>query len=125
MKVGKIVEVKKKSTGNLKKYILLYVSFLIYSGTTICAKMAALHKIFSIPFLFYVALEFVLLGIYAVLWQQVLKQFSLVSAMANKGIVVIFGLLWSMFLFQETVSIYNIVGAIVILIGMWVVSIDG
>jgi len=116
---------KKPETKDLIKYILLYSSFLIYSGTTICAKMAALHKLFSIPFIFYLAIEILLLGVYAIIWQQVLKKFSLVSAMANKGIVVIFSLFWSVLLFKEVVSIYNIVGAAIIILGIKVVSIDG
>ena len=119
------MSVKIISTNKIKKHMLLYGAFLIYSGTTICAKMAAIHKIFSISFFLYIGLEFTLLGVYAIIWQQVLKQFSLVSAMANKGIVVIFGLFWSVLIFGEIVSIYNIIGAVVIILGIWVVSLDG
>ena len=109
----------------IKKYSSLYFAFFIYSGVTVCAKMAALYEIFSLPFMFYIALEIVLLGAYAILWQQVLKKFSLVSAMANKGIVVVFTLLWSVFLFKETLTFYNIIGALVIVLGIRVVSKDG
>lgn len=113
------------SADNLRRYLLLYIAFFIYSITTICAKMAALHKVFSMPFLAYIALEILLLGVYAIIWQQALKQFSLVSAMANKGIVVIFGLLWSVLLFKEVITIYNIIGAVIIISGIWMVSADG
>lgn len=113
------------NSDNFKKYFVLYIAFLIYSGTTICAKMAAMHELFSIPFMLYIGLEIILLGIYAIIWQQVLKKFSLMSAMANKGIVVVFALFWSIIFFKEVITIYNIVGAVLIILGIRVVSKDG
>lgn len=59
------------------------------------------------------------------MWQQVLKRFSLVTAMANKGVVVIINLIWSVLLFQEAITIYNIIGAAIIIGGIWMVSSDG
>ncbi|MDF2881115.1 MAG: hypothetical protein K0R54_1672 [Clostridiaceae bacterium] len=116
---------KESIVGNIRRYILLYSAFLIYSGIMICSKLAALHKILSMNFFFYIGLEIMLLGMYAIIWQQVLKKFSLVVAMANKGVVVILGLLWSVVLFKEVVSIYNVIGAIIIILGIKVVSKDG
>lgn len=78
-----------------------------------------------IKILVYMGLEVVCLGIYALIWQQVLKKFSLVTAMASKGIVVIFNLIWSILLFKEVITIYNIIGAVIIIGGIWVVSSDG
>ncbi len=108
----------------LKKYALLYGAFLIYSGSTICAKYAATQPT-VIKVLIFFGLEFACLGIYAIIWQQVLKKFSLITAMASKGVVVIFNLMWSVLLFSETVTLYNIIGAAIIIIGIWVVSTDG
>ena len=70
-------------------------------------------------------LEVVCLGVYAIIWQQVLKDFSLVTAMASKGVVVIINLIWSVLLFGETVTLYNIIGAVIIIFGIWMVSSDG
>ncbi len=105
----------------MNSFILLYGAFIIYSGTTICAKFASQQK--RIPqLLFFLGLEIVCLGIYALVWQRVLKRFSLITAMANKGVVVILNLIWSVALFKERVTLYNILGAVVIIIGIWVVS---
>lgn len=111
-------------TGKIKKYILLYTAFLIYSASTICAKLASTQPTY-IKILLFIGLEVICLGIYAIVWQQVLKKFSLVTAMASKGIVVIFNLIWSVLLFGEHVSLYNIVGAAIIILGIWMVSTDG
>ena len=109
---------------SIKKYGLLYGAFIIYSGSSICAKLASQQDIMFriVVFMF---MEILCLGIYAVVWQQVLKDFSLVTAMASKGVVVIINLIWSVMLFAETVTFYNVLGAIIIIFGIWMVSSDG
>ena len=108
---------------NIKKYGLLYGAFIIYSASTVCAKYAAQQEI-VFKVLLFMALEVACLGVYAVIWQQVLKKFSLVTAMASKGVVVIFNLIWSVILFREFVTIYNMIGAGIIIFGIWMVSTD-
>lgn len=108
----------------LPQYILMFCAFLIYSGTTVCAKYAAMENGMTFRFFLFLGLEVFTLGVYALLWQQVLKSFSLVTAMSSKGIVVIFSLMWSVFLFQEKISIFNMVGAAFIMAGIWRVSTD-
>ena len=110
----------------IKNFVLLYISLLIYSGTTVCSKYAALatkldHRA---QFFIFIGLEIFCLGVYALLWQQVLKKFELITAMSNKGVVVIFGLVWSVLLFSERVTWQNILGALIIIAGIWVVSAD-
>lgn len=122
--VERITQRVKLKFNNMKRYALLYGSFFIYSISSICAKLASNQNL-PIKILLFIGLEVLCLGIYALLWQQVLKKFSLVTAMASKGIVVIFNLIWSVLLFEETISIYNIVGAVIIIGGIWVVSSDG
>lgn len=105
----------------IKNHILLYGAFLIYSASTICAKLAATQSA-TFRLIVFFGLEFVCLGVYAIIWQQVLKKFTLVTAMASKGVVVIFNLIWSILLFGETITIGNIVGAGIIIFGIWMVS---
>ena len=111
------------SSQYIKKYIFLYSCFLIYSLSTIFAKIAAQQNM-VVKVSVFIGLEIMCLGLYAVIWQQVLKKFSLVTAMSSKGIVVIFNLIWSALLFGETVTIYNIAGAVIIVGGIWMVSSD-
>ena len=108
----------------IKNYAMLYGAFLLYSASTVCAKLAAGQNILFKIVLF-LGLEIVCLGFYALIWQQTLKRFSLIVAMASKGIVVIFNLIWSVLLFQEVISFYNVLGAAIIIFGIWVVSSDG
>lgn len=109
---------------NVSKYVLLYGSFFIYSISSICAKLAAGQEN-AIKVIFFIGFEVFFLGVYALFWQQTLKKFTLVTAMASKGVVVILNLVWSAMLFREKITLYNIVGAMVVIGGIWVVSSDG
>ena len=70
----------------------------------------------------FIAGEFVLLAVYALMWQQALKRFPLIVAMSSKGITVIYGLLWSVLLFKEHITINNIIGAAMVILGIGLVS---
>lgn len=104
-------------------YILLYAGFFVYSFVSVLAKYASAQSSFLIASIYLLG-EIFVLGIYAVLWQQALKKFPLVVAMSNKGVTVIFSLIWSILLFQERISATNIVGTLMILFGIWMVSAD-
>lgn len=120
----KVVIMENSKKNNIQSFLLLYLAFMIYSGTTVCSKFAAMQQGITLPFLFFLGMEVFCLGVYAIIWQQVLKKVSLITAMANKGVVVIFGLIWSVLLFHETVSVYNILGTVLIIFGIWMVSTD-
>ena len=94
----------------LRDYAVLYGAFLVYSASTVCAKYAARQDM-MVKVLVFAVLELVCLGVYALVWQQVLSRFPLVVAMANKGSVVLINLIWSVLLFGEQVNGYNLAGA--------------
>lgn len=107
----------------MNKYIMLYSAFLIYSVSAVCAKMAAL-QIFSDKMILFFSLEIGCLAVYAFIWQQALKKFTLVTAMASKGSVIIFNLIWSVWLFHETITVYNLIGAVIVIVGICIVSLN-
>lgn len=113
---------EKKSA--LKDYALLHCSFLIYSFVAVLSKLAALQGMFTIRFFVFAVLEVAVLGIYALLWQQCLKRFSLIKAYANKGIVVLWNLLWAAVLLHERITLGNMLGSVIIILGIVVVSSD-
>lgn len=96
--------------------------YLLYSLVSVLSKLAAGQPFLSLSFLLLVAAAFVCLGVYAVIWQQLIQRTDLSTAYACKGLTVIYGLVWGVLLFRETVSIYNIVGALIILVGVYVVG---
>ena len=99
-------------------FLLLHIALFIYSLEIIVSKLASNENFLSFGYLFYLFLIVVVLGVYAILWQQALKYMNLTFAYANKGITLIWGTLIGFFLFHESVSFNNILGIIVILIGI-------
>jgi drug/metabolite transporter (DMT)-like permease len=108
----------------LKDYAFLHLSFLVYSASSVFAKSAAVHGLFTSLFFLFALFEILTLCVYALFWQQNLRRFTLVKAYSNKGIVVVWNLLWSAFLFGEKITAGNIVGAIVVIVGICLVSTD-
>ena len=96
----------------------MHLGFLIYSFYTVTGKVAAKYDFLSVPFcLFYCALILILF-VYAILWQQVLKAIALSFATANKAITIVWGMLWSFLFFNEEITIKKIIGALIIISGI-------
>ena len=70
----------KKST-----FLLLHISLLFSSLSGVCSKKASGYTdhIFSLPFIFWFGLVFVIMFGYAIIWQQILKRMPLTVAYAN------------------------------------------
>ncbi len=60
--------------------------------------------------------------IYAIGWQQVIKHLPLSVAFANKPVVIIWGMIWGKTIFGEQITIVNIVGVFLIIVGIEVYS---
>ncbi len=114
----------KLKTNTVGDYLFLHFSFLIYSFVGVISKTVAMQEPFSPSFWGFALLVFGILVVYALLWQQTLKKFPLVKAYSNKGIVVIWNLLWAFFIFNEVITIENIIGSAIIICGVILVSSD-
>ncbi len=102
----------------LKLIILLHIIFILYSLTGVSNKLAANEKFFSFRFLMYYAVTICLLGIYAITWQQIIKYIPLTTAFANKAITVIWGIVWGIVFFHETITIRKLVGTLFVITGI-------
>lgn len=91
---------------------------LVYACVGICTKMAALQTPFSWPYLLWFAGAVAIIGIYAILWQQVLRRIELSTAYMFKGTTLIFTMLIAALLFGEAITIPNIIGSGIIIIGI-------
>ena len=104
--------------------VLLQGLCIIYSFVLIIGKFASKEQILSFNFLLLFGLELFIFGIYAILWQQLIKKFDLNTAYSSKGTVILWTLLWSKLFFGEIIKLTNIIGALVILVGIYMVMID-
>jgi drug/metabolite transporter (DMT)-like permease len=103
---------------NAKIIILLNIMLMIYSMSGICSKLAAKEKFLSKNFCIYYMVIIVLLVLYAVGWQQVIKRLPLTTAFANKAVTIVWGVIWGAIFFGEVVTIGKIVGALFVITGV-------
>ena len=109
------------SRDNIKLYFSLHGILLLYSLGGIVSKTAASKPFLSVDFMVLYSIVILNLGLYAILWQKILKKMSLTAAFANKSIVIIWGVIWGKLVFDEVITITQIIGVIIILIGILIV----
>ena len=107
---------------NKKIYIFLHSMLFIYSMSGIMSKLASNEAFLSLQFIIYYCVEIMLLFIYAIGWQQILKRFPLSVAFANKAVTIIWACIWGALIFNESLSIVKITGIFFIVIGIIVFS---
>jgi drug/metabolite transporter (DMT)-like permease len=107
-----------------KNYLFLHASLLLYSTGAIFAKLASSKDFFSFEFIFYYGLFLLVLFVYAILWQQILKKFPLTVAFANKAITIIWGILWGYLFFGEALRWGMLLGSVIIITGIYMVVSD-
>lgn len=91
---------------------------LIYACVSIFTKLASGQEWMSGGYMLCIAGAFGIMGIYAVLWQQILTRAPLSTAYMFKGTSLIFVLLISFFLFGEKMTWNNLLGAVLIVTGI-------
>lgn len=100
------------------KYIGLMAAFAIYSSSTIFSKLASRCDFLSINFIGYLFCLVSVLGIYAILWQQIIKRIPLTDAYLFKGSTTIYTIIIAQCIFGETYSVKNYIGMTIIFIGI-------
>ena len=101
-----------------KSLILLHVLLVVYSFSAVLSKQAASAPFPSFQFFILYTGVLVLLGVYAIGWQQILKRLPLTTAFSNRAIVVLWGILWGLLLFGEAITLNKLIGGVVIMIGV-------
>lgn len=111
---------------NSKKYILLHLNILLFSFTGVFSKAASIeynkHGLNGIWLYIFLMLMILNCFIYALAWQKVIKHFDLSVAYANKSVYLIWSQIWAVVIFHENLSPQNILGLLVVFIGVLVVQ---
>ena len=79
------------------------------------SKLASQREFLSPGYIAFLGCTVGVLGIYAVLWQQIIKRMDVSLAYMFKGTGVVFGLMLAHFVFGEAITTTNIVGAATLL----------
>jgi len=105
----------------LKQYIFLYLAFGIDSFATVFGKLASQHETLSLPFIFWYGLDIAVYGVFAILWQQILKKMPLSIAYSNRPIVTILGVIYGVIFFKDRLTVTAVLGIVIIMIGIFLV----
>ncbi len=107
-----------KKNDRAKTLVLLHLMLMLYSLSAVCSKMAGGEAFLSLRFCLYYAAIILLLGLYAIGWQQVIKRMPLTTAFSNKAVTVIWGIFWGALIFREAITPGKIAGALLVIAGV-------
>lgn len=111
---------KEKEPSHLSgsSFFLLMLAFFIYSATGIFSKLASEEDFLSTGYIVSFGCVILSLGVYAVLWQVLLKRIPLSRAYLFKSVTIVFSLLFAHLFFKEQITIQNLIGSALIVSGI-------
>ena len=109
---------------SLKNIVVLQAVVIVYTLSSVVAKLATGKELFSFSFFLFYGLELVILGIYAILWQQMIKCFDLSVAYANRAMAILWSAVWAVVLFGDTIGVKQLIGIGFVVLGTVIVNGD-
>lgn len=106
-----------RNSNKIKNILILQAVIVIYTISSVMAKLASVKKENLIWFFGFFAADLFLLGVYAILWQQMIKRFELTIAYANRAMAILWSMVWAALFFHERITWKNIVGVLIVLAG--------
>ncbi len=112
------LEWESNMNSTIKRYVLLNILLLVFSLSSVCSKLAAQEEVMSFKFIMMYGFVVMLLGVYAIFWQQIIKNMPLTAAYANRAITVFWGMLWGLIIFKEKITLGKVAGAVLVVAGI-------
>lgn len=101
-----------------KVLLALHLLLALYSISGVLSKLAANQPFMSMGFVLCYGGSLLILAVYALGWQQIIKRMSLIAAYANRAVTLIWGIVWGALFFGESVTTLKVVGALIVLSGV-------
>lgn len=108
----------KKKNHRAVVFTILHIMLAIFSLGTVCSKLAAQESFLSFRFCLYYGLLILILGVYALGWQQIIKRMPLTVAYANRAVTVIWGGVFGVLFFGEKITPGKIAGGVLTIAGV-------
>ena len=105
-----------------KMLAVIQAAVCLYTVSGIAAKLASNYAFLSVGFILCYGMEIAVLGVYAIIWQQIIKRVDISIAYANRAMAIFWSMLWAFLLFKEQITIQNLLGVALIFVGTWVVN---
>lgn len=117
---------KKSKENGINSILVLQIMNVVYSLDSVLIKLASdswkENGLFSSVTICLIVVAVGVLGGYAILWQTILSRVKLSIAYLNRGMVVFWGMIWSVIIFHEHISVVNIIGCAILFAGFILVN---
>ena len=114
--------------GKIKDFAILHICVLIFSFTSVFSKLAALAYndggLVNGRLFLFASLMILDCIVYAFFWQKAIARIDLNIGYANRSVYLIWSQFWAVSLFHETLTAKNIIGLVVVMIGVLIVSLN-
>lgn len=101
-----------------KNYILLQILLVILSAGDVLSKKAGQFDFLSLPFCLCYGGVIMILAVYAIGWQQIIKTMPLSVAYANRAVTVAWGMIWGFLIYSEKITAGKIIGSLIVISGV-------
>ena len=106
----------------IKRIVSLHLLFLLYSISGIISKIAAKQIYLSSSFFALYGFSLVVLALYSLLWQRILITTPLTTAFSNKGVTIVWGIIWGAILFNERINTTKVIASVLIISGIAIIG---
>jgi len=113
-----------KSTLSSVNFLLLCLAVAIYSLSGFFSKTASYYDFLSPIYTLCLVAVVGVLGVYAILWQMILKRVPLSVAYPFRSLGVIYGLAIAGFAFHEPITWQNLLGGAIVMLGLFIMTTD-
>lgn len=114
--------------GTIKDYLFLHFCVVLFSFTSVFSKSASIQFNeggLKNPLLYvFIFLMFFDCFVYAICWQKMIKRFDLNIGYANRSVYLLWSQVWAVLIFGEQLSARNVIGILIVLVGVIVVSLS-
>ena len=104
--------------------MLIQGAVIVYTMAGVCSKMAGGFDFPAPGFILFYVGQIAVLGIYAILWQQIIKRVDLSVAYVNRSLAIMWSMIWAILFFGEKITVQNIIGVALVLAGTIIVNLE-
>ena len=112
-----------KAQISIKQVLLLQAVVVIYTVSGVMAKFASASEGIG-KLLLFLGLDVFFLGIYALFWQQMIKNIPLSVAYANRAMAMLWSALWALLIFGEKIGGRQMAGIALVIVGICIINSD-
>ena len=100
------------------RFLWLHGLFLLYALGGVAGKTAASYEWGSTSFLLFCGIVIAAFGLYALVWQRLMRYIPLTTAYAHRSVMVFWGMIFGYCFFDELVTIGKMVGIMLTACGL-------